>query len=315
VSFDGTGSFSPFTPALRNVTAWSTGAAGKGLRVSSTTGYQSDLTVTNSILHGAAVDVEANADASPATWFHIVLDHSNYATATAISHDSSVTPPGTGTNQTAAPLLVDPASGDVHERLNSPTIDAGVTPPPPLTTDLDFSPRTQGASTDIGAYEFTPVPATISALAFARSKFRSTAKSGDFTNQLPAAASKKKKKKLPIGSAFTYQLDQNAVVDFEVFRVKPGRVVDGACVAPKPHKRPKNSCTRYVSVNGGFSVNAKAGTNSFTYLGRFNTGKLKGGKPVFKPLVPGTYVMFGTPTSVGSPAGQRVASKPFTIVP
>ncbi len=52
------------------------------------------------------------------------------------------------------PLFVNPAADDYHIRAGSPAIDAGLNVG--VTTDLEGTPRPQGAGYDIGAYEFTP---------------------------------------------------------------------------------------------------------------------------------------------------------------
>jgi hypothetical protein len=147
---------------LRNVTASTTfvGASGGG-----------NLTVdaVNLIAHGAGlngddlyIDVNTGSSAS------IVLSHSNYATVnTSLSAGTefSFTPPGTNGNQTAEPLFVDAAAGDVRQAAGSPTIDAGVSDPLIGDADLDGNPRSQppciGGSPipDIGAYEATPTVA------------------------------------------------------------------------------------------------------------------------------------------------------------
>ncbi len=52
------------------------------------------------------------------------------------------------------PLLVDPAGLDFHIKASSPAIDAG-TVPTGVLTDFDGNNRPQGATYDIGAYEFS----------------------------------------------------------------------------------------------------------------------------------------------------------------
>ena len=109
--------------------------------------------VTNSIVSGGSKDVVTTLISGPGA--SVTLDHSNYRT-TDTSGGGTITAAGTGTNQTAFPLFVNPVAGDFHEVAGSPTIDAGVTDPLNGSTDLGGNPRTLGSSTDIGAYEFVP---------------------------------------------------------------------------------------------------------------------------------------------------------------
>jgi hypothetical protein len=151
---------------LRNVTATSTVmGAGGGANVT--------IDGANLIMHsidpaqsnGAdlAVDVSAGASAS------ISLTHSNYASVDAAASSGtnfSYTLPGTNGNQTASPLFVDAAAGNLHELAGSPTIDAGIADPLVGATDLEGAARSQPSSClgaaptpDIGAYEFAPTTA------------------------------------------------------------------------------------------------------------------------------------------------------------
>jgi len=159
-----------FTPGnahitLRNVTATTT-------TIGASSGANLTLDGANLIMHsinpkqsgGAdlAVDVATGSGAT------ISLSHSNYASVnTTLSSGTnfSYTPPGTNANQTAPPLFVNPATGDVHELAASPTIDAGVSDPLIGATDLEGAARSQASciggapAPDIGAYEFAPTAA------------------------------------------------------------------------------------------------------------------------------------------------------------
>ncbi len=83
---------------------------------------------------------------------------------------STTTPFAGSNNICAAPLLVDPAHGDVHETATSPTIDIGVNGDASLlTTDYYGRPRVElgktgsnSALVDAGASEFHPTAATAS---------------------------------------------------------------------------------------------------------------------------------------------------------
>jgi hypothetical protein len=59
-------------------------------------------------------------------------------------------------NQTAVPLFVNRAGGDLHEAPGSPTIDAGAGSPNAGATDVDGDQRKVGSAPDIGADELVP---------------------------------------------------------------------------------------------------------------------------------------------------------------
>jgi hypothetical protein len=143
------GAFSP-TSTVRNVTALSN--AGSAIMVNGSSGANATLNATNVIAQGGAADVTVAGD-STAT---VNLANSNYSTTAGISAPSrTITAPGTGTNQTSDPLLVDAAAGDFHETPASPTIDAGVDAAANGATDLDGDARPLGLAPDIGADEST----------------------------------------------------------------------------------------------------------------------------------------------------------------
>jgi hypothetical protein len=107
-----------------------------------------------------SVDVFAFASGATVT---ITLDHSNFATIDAVSINGgagSVTAPGSGTNQTTAPVF-DAAAGNFHQLAASPTIDAGTTDAANGTVDIDGEPREVGLAPDIGADEFDVPPMAV----------------------------------------------------------------------------------------------------------------------------------------------------------
>ena len=139
--------------SLLNVTAFGGSA---GVLARGTDGATATLNAKNVIAEGTDADAAAFTLA-PGDTATIVLEYSNYDTKQEFDGgDASVTDPGTPTNQTAAPLLVDPAGGDFHQLLGSPTINAGATDPDLGVLDIDGDPRMQGGAPDIGADEFVP---------------------------------------------------------------------------------------------------------------------------------------------------------------
>jgi hypothetical protein len=122
------------------------------------------LFMHNTIARGgqsAAGDVTAR-DTDGTGSADVVASYSNYDTEqeTAMGGTASVTDPGTGTNQNAAPALL-PFAG-FPQGPNSPTINAGA--PDPLLGQFDLSggPRTEGSAPDIGADEADGTPPSVS---------------------------------------------------------------------------------------------------------------------------------------------------------
>jgi hypothetical protein len=143
---------------LRNVTAAATGGDGDALVVGATGGGNNRIDAKNVIAFGTGADARTSTDgAATAT---VTLESSNFDTQEESGTGATVTDPGTGTNQTGAPLFVNAAIGDLHELAGSPTIDAGAVVDMMGTADLDGDPRTVGAAPDIGADEFVPAPAS-----------------------------------------------------------------------------------------------------------------------------------------------------------
>lgn len=144
---------------LRNDTFIGTTGAGA---VVVTNGIALEISASNSIVHGATKDIEATIFSGS---IDFSLDHSNYSTI-GNTGGATITAPGSGTNQKAAPLFVNAAAGDFREAPASPTIDAGAEAAENGTTDLEGNPRNvsavpactepQAGPPDIGAYELVP---------------------------------------------------------------------------------------------------------------------------------------------------------------
>lgn len=156
------GCSTPCTDAvpIRNSTI--IGSSGAGLDLEAGNGQPGPTTiaakVTNSIIRGGGVgapDIYTSTESGQTVT--VRLDHSNYASVDS-SHGGTVTPAGSGSNQTAAPRFVNASAGNFREAAGSPTIDRGVNSPLNGPTDLDGNPRAMGASADIGAYEFFVKP-------------------------------------------------------------------------------------------------------------------------------------------------------------
>jgi hypothetical protein len=141
---------------LRNDTIYGTET---GL-VAGSSAAQLQITATNTVIRGGLKDILAHQEGASTTT--VTLDHSNYASVKT-EGGASVTPAGSGTNQVAAPLFVNPAENDFAQQAGSPTIDAGANEAANGALDLAGKARTQRATvlcppaTDIGAYEFAPL--------------------------------------------------------------------------------------------------------------------------------------------------------------
>jgi hypothetical protein len=157
------------TITLRNVTAFSSGAVNTdGIHFGINGGGQFSVDAKSVIARTTAIDtssedVEGTAG-DTGTNTTITLDHSNYGSVRDFESGgatASVTPAGSGTNQTADPLFVSAGTGDFHQTPGSPTIDAGATDGSSGTADLDGDQRSIDgncngtAEADIGADEFT----------------------------------------------------------------------------------------------------------------------------------------------------------------
>jgi hypothetical protein len=124
---------------VRNVTAVGTGTGVAGINVSAVNGANATIDAENVIARGTVADAQAFASGALST-ATVNLSNSNYATQnepTAGGGIASVTDPGTGTNQTAAPVFANAMNGDFHQLAGSPTIDAGSSAATLLGT-LDF---------------------------------------------------------------------------------------------------------------------------------------------------------------------------------
>ncbi len=304
----------------RNDTLIASGSGGTAVLAEAGVGSTRLMSLVNTIARGAGADIVARTDANPKSLATITAEHSNYATVQIENggggSTASVTPAGTATNQMGAPAFVNAATGDFHELSSSlATIDQGLDSPLDGTTDLDGNPRQLGASTDIGAYELIPplvVPVSIPAGAAPvttplrtpiLSSLSETAKTWREGNALAHISAKKKsKKKLPLGTTFSFSLNERASVTFTFTEPAGGRKVGKTCVAQTKKNKQKQRCTRTV-VAGTLTFSAHAGTNKVRFEGVI---------PKHKKLGPGSYILLVTATNA---AGQHSSTRSlrFTI--
>src|SRR5207248_10325513 len=110
------------TMILRNDTVENTGGTslggGDALLVGANTGDSNSVTLSNSIARGTANDIRGSGGGTTT----LTADHSNYGSVFGSGGSISITPPGSGTNQTNSPQFVNAAAGDFHELASSPTV-------------------------------------------------------------------------------------------------------------------------------------------------------------------------------------------------
>jgi predicted outer membrane repeat protein len=109
-------------------------------------------------------------------------------------------------------------------------------------------------------------------------------------------------KRVPVGTIFTFSLDQRAGVTLTFIQPAPGRRVGGKCVAPRPSNRRKRPCKRSVT-RGALTLLGHAGTNKVSFQGRISSSR---------KLRPGSYTLqIAARTAVGR---SQARSLSFTIV-
>lgn len=113
---------------LRNVTAVATSAGSVGINAEADNTGEAFVDAKNTIADGAPAgdDVAASSLDGGSTAI-VALQHSNYATENEIDNGGtqSITDPGTGGNQTSAPVFANATAGNFHQLAGSPTLDAG----------------------------------------------------------------------------------------------------------------------------------------------------------------------------------------------
>jgi hypothetical protein len=281
------GEFEPEVAVARNVTALAKGDRSFGIEAvnsSPVAGGSMTLDLKNAISSGDGADLAAGGSGPS----KLVVTNSNF---------DSAEPFGGGTisaasNETAPPLFVNAAAGDYREAAGSPTIDAGSNDQIGAT-DLEGSPRSQGAAPDIGAFEFVPpapAVATIDSLSVEPQAFRTANVGG-------ALISGAKGPRPPVGTTVAYALSGPAAVNFSVERAARGRRVGGRCAKQTGSNRDHKKCKRLIQMKGSFSVAGASGSNRFRFSGRL------GGKA----LKPGPYQLVGQ-------AGSSIKRARFKIV-
>jgi hypothetical protein len=111
------------------------------------------------------------------------------------------------------------------------------------------------------------------------------------------------KTRLPIGSTFSFSLNEQASVSFTFTQQLAGRRVGHECVARTKKNRHKQVCKRTVMA-GALGFTGHAGINKVVFQGRVSSSK---------KLKPGTYTLILTATNSAGARSAAVSLR-FTIV-
>lgn len=150
-----------FDGVIRNSTLVATGPGSTGLGFgfgAYKRGMTGDLDVVGSLIVGQETDVAASGfplDKGRGSRADLDLRGSRYATVET-QGGVSVTPPGTNGNIRALPFL---ARDNLHQLLDSPTVDRGAVDGASGGLDVDGQSRAMGVGVDIGADELDPLVA------------------------------------------------------------------------------------------------------------------------------------------------------------
>jgi hypothetical protein len=107
-------------------------------------------------------------------------------------------------------------------------------------------------------------------------------------------------KRPPVGTTFTFALDQDATVKLAFAHRVPGRRLHGACVRPKRANAHRPKCTRSAPA-GTLTVAAHSGVNKLRFAGRISATK---------KLAPGRYVVTLAATNA---TGKRSVPRTLTF--
>ncbi len=299
-----------------------------------------DLQVMNSIARGKTADILAETDLSdciPGNFCVVGLihiDHSDFATRAplASASDAVAISEGAG-NISGDPRFADAANGDYHLLAGSPAIDAGIAADQALPTDLDGSPRVQGAAPDLGAFETPPPPGKPSGSGKGASGAGSAVPTGggtgagiavtghtpDRTPPVLGSAvvspthfrvaggrrtANAARRHVPLATTVTTTVSEPAPVSFTVQQAEAGRSSGGRCVPSTRALRHVALCTRWLARGPALTRQVSAtGKVALAFDGRLGTRR----------LAPGRYRFA---ISAVDAAGNRSATvfAPFTVV-
>jgi len=132
---------------------------------------------------------------------------------------------------------------------------------------------------------------------------RESAKRWREGSKLAQISKSKAKKKLPVGTTFSFSLNEQAAVAFSFTQISSGRKVGHKCQA-KTHRNAKRKTCKRVVTAGTLSFTGRSATNKVVFQGRISPSK---------KLKPGRYTLLITATNVvGQHSSPQALS--FTIV-
>ena len=163
----------------------------------------------------------------------------------------------------------------------------------PATTPTSTTPATTPASTVP-----SPPPPVVGDLRQSHPRWREPGGSAQISNH---------KRRPPVGTVFSFTLNQHATVKLLFTQATPGRVIKingkSRCVARTKRNRRTRNCTRTVTV-ASLSLNAHSGADKIVFDGRVS--------PTHS-LRPGRYAVTLTATNAGGESSKRQSLR-FTIV-
>ena len=142
-------------------------------------------------------------------------------------------------------------------------------------------------------------PPSIGHLAESHKRWRE----GPASARISARKSKLKRAATPLGTTFTFTLNEQATVTFRFAQQLPGRMAKGRCAAPSRNNRHRRACKR-TAARGSLRFTGHAGPNTVSFQGRLSRSQ---------KLAPGRYALLITATNA---AGLRSTTRPlaFTIL-
>jgi hypothetical protein len=111
-----------------------------------------------------------------------------------------------------------------------------------------------------------------------------------------------RRKRRPIGTTFSFALNEQAAVSFRFTRLAPGRIAGHKCVAKNQRNAKGKSCQRTVT-EGSLSLTGHAGTNRLVFQGRISSSER---------LKPGRYLL--TTAATNTAGTSTAAALSFQIV-